>query len=96
MVLSNSHQGVVGHTSWAPLMPAGPWWNPKMPFVNGSTLTLQNQSAWLLMTPIFYGLVIKLYRNDVHASKRSNVGEGAGQGDDELGGMLLNAASDED
>ena len=48
--------------SWAPLTPAGPWWNPTLFSVNGLTLHLQTQMPWVLMTPIFYFIVLACYR----------------------------------
>ncbi|MEH6590913.1 MAG: hypothetical protein V7746_11675 [Halioglobus sp.] len=48
--------------SWAPLIPTGPWYNPTLFQFGDKTLQLQTQLPWLLMTPIYYGLLIKLYR----------------------------------
>jgi hypothetical protein len=48
--------------SWAPLIPTGPWYNPTLLDLNGSTVQLQTQLPWLLMTPIFYLLLIRIYR----------------------------------
>jgi hypothetical protein len=48
--------------SWAPLIPTGPWYNPTLFEFGNKTLQLQTQLPWLLMTPIYYLLLIKLYR----------------------------------
>ena len=48
--------------SWAPLTPAGPWWNPTLFTVNGLTIHLQTQMPWVLMAPIFYFIVLACYR----------------------------------
>lgn len=47
--------------SWAPLAPTGPWFNPAIA-VGGASVQLQTQLPWLLMTPLFYGLLLRLYR----------------------------------
>jgi len=52
-----------GHVlSWAPLIPTGPWWNPTLLEVDGRTVQFQTQIPWVLMTFIFYGIVIACYR----------------------------------
>jgi hypothetical protein len=48
--------------SWAPLIPTGPWFNPKLFELGGRTVQLQTQLPWLLMSPIYYWLAIRLYR----------------------------------
>jgi len=48
--------------SWAPLSPAGPWWNPTLFKIGGKSVKFQTQIPWILMTPIFYWLVIICYR----------------------------------
>jgi hypothetical protein len=48
--------------SWAPLIPTGPWYNPTLIELGDKTLQLQTQLPWLLMTPIYYLMVIKLYQ----------------------------------
>jgi hypothetical protein len=48
--------------SWAPLIPTGPWYNPIILELNGNTVQLQTQLPWLLMTPIYYWLVIYCYK----------------------------------
>lgn len=48
--------------SWAPLMPTGPWYNPAVLTWDGRTAQLQTQLPWLLMTPIYYYLLLKCYR----------------------------------
>ena len=47
--------------SWAPLMPTGPWYNPTVLTLDGRTAQLQTQLPWLLMTPLYYGLLLKCY-----------------------------------
>jgi len=47
--------------SWAPLSPIGPAWNPSVT-VGNAKLTLQNQIPWALMTPLFYGCCIWIYK----------------------------------
>ena len=46
--------------SWAPLIPTGPWFNPVVE-LGGKTVQLQTQLPWLLATPLFYALAIRLY-----------------------------------
>jgi hypothetical protein len=48
--------------SWAPLTPAGPWFNPVLFTFNGHNVQLQTQVPWVLMTPVFYFIVLKCYR----------------------------------
>ena len=48
--------------SWAPLIPTGPWYNPILLDLGGNTVQLQTQLPWLLMTPIFYFLLLRIYR----------------------------------
>jgi hypothetical protein len=48
--------------SWAPLIPTGPWFNPVVLEIGGRTAQLQTQLPWLLMTPIYYLLLIRIYR----------------------------------
>jgi hypothetical protein len=48
--------------SWAPLIPTGPWYNPIVLELDGRTVQLQTQLPWLLMTPIYYYLLIRIYR----------------------------------
>ena len=47
--------------SWAPLIPTGPWFNPVVFEIGGRTAQLQTQLPWLLMTPIYYFLLIRIY-----------------------------------
>jgi len=49
--------------SWAPLIPTGPWYNPTILELGGRTVQLQTQLPWLLMTPIYYWLLIKIYNH---------------------------------
>ena len=44
--------------SWAPLAPLGPWVNPTIFTIGDATCTLQGQMPWLLMTPIFYFVLL--------------------------------------
>jgi hypothetical protein len=48
--------------SWAPLIPTGPWFNPVVIDLGGRAVQLQTQWPWLLMTPIYYWLLIRIYR----------------------------------
>ena len=48
--------------SWAPLAPTGPWFNPVLLTLDGRTVQLQTQWPWLLMTPIFYVMLLHIYR----------------------------------
>lgn len=43
--------------SWAPLIPAGPWFNFVLFEINGRAITFQTQLPWVLMVPIFSWLV---------------------------------------
>lgn len=47
--------------SWAPLAPTGPYYNPVLFTLGDRTVSLQGQIPWLLMSPIFYWLALKLY-----------------------------------
>jgi hypothetical protein len=47
--------------SWAPLIPTGPWYNPTLFTLDGRTVQLQTQWPWILMTPIYYALLIRVY-----------------------------------
>ena len=44
--------------SWAPLAPLGPWVNPTIFTIGDATCTLHNQIPWVLMTPIFYFVLL--------------------------------------
>ena len=44
--------------SWAPLTPFGPWFNPTLIRVGSSECTLQGQMPWLLMSFIFYWVLL--------------------------------------
>jgi hypothetical protein len=44
------------------LIPTGPWYNPAVLKVSGRAVQLQTQLPWLLMTPIYYWLLIRIYR----------------------------------
>ncbi len=48
--------------SWAPLIPTGPWYNPVLFELDGRTVQLQTQLPWLLMTPLYYWMLITIYR----------------------------------
>jgi hypothetical protein len=45
--------------SWAPLSPLGSFLNPTLFEFQGRTITLQGQMPWLIMTPLFYALLVK-------------------------------------
>ncbi len=46
--------------SWAPMAPTGPWWNPVLFVIGGKSVHLHTQFPWLIMTPLFYWLVLKI------------------------------------
>lgn len=48
--------------SWAPLIPTGPWHNPIVLELGGKSVQLQTQLPWLLMTPIYYFLLLSAYK----------------------------------
>jgi hypothetical protein len=48
--------------SWAPLMPTGSWYNPIVFTFDGRHALLQTQLPWLLMTPLYYCLLLKSYK----------------------------------
>jgi hypothetical protein len=48
--------------SWAPLIPTGPWFNPSLFEIDGRTVQLQTQLPWLLMTPIYYAMLLRIYK----------------------------------
>ncbi|MBT3670288.1 MAG: hypothetical protein HON98_06065 [Chloroflexi bacterium] len=48
--------------SWGPLTPGGPWWNPTIFKINGSPIKFQTQIPWVLMTPIFYWVVLYFFQ----------------------------------
>jgi hypothetical protein len=48
--------------SWAPLMPTGSWYNPIVFEFDGRHALLQTQLPWLLMTPLYYCLLLKSYK----------------------------------
>ena len=43
--------------SWAPLIPTGPWFNFVLFEIHGRAITFQTQLPWVLMVPVFSGLV---------------------------------------
>ncbi|GAB5452796.1 MAG: hypothetical protein Hals2KO_31240 [Halioglobus sp.] len=49
--------------SWAPLIPTGPWFNPVLFDIGGRSVQLQTQLPWVLMTPIYYWLLIRIYNH---------------------------------
>jgi len=65
MFLYHDQLSVGKSLSWAPLTPLGPWINPILFSLHDRTIFLQSQVPWLLMTPIFYGLLIKYAKNKV-------------------------------
>ena len=54
------HHQVGGNTllSWAPMMPLGSWFNPKLQVIGDRTVALQTQSAWIIGSFVFYYLSI--------------------------------------
>ena len=55
--------------SWAPLIPTGPWYNPTLFEFSGRTIQLQTQWPWVLMTPLYYWVLIRVYGHSQAASK---------------------------
>ena len=58
------HQQVGGNAllSWAPMMPLGSWFNPKLQVIGDRTVALQTQSAWIIGSFVFYYLSIYFYK----------------------------------
>ena len=52
------HHQVGGNAllSWAPMMPLGSWFNPKLQVIGDRTVALQTQSAWIIGSFVFYYL----------------------------------------
>ena len=48
--------------SWAPLMPLGPWFNPILFSFGEREISFQGQSPWIIVTPIYYYLMIYFYK----------------------------------
>ena len=48
--------------SWAPLIPTGPWLNFVLFEIDGRAITFQTQLPWVLMVPVFSGLVVWCHR----------------------------------
>jgi hypothetical protein len=62
MFLYHDQLAVGKALSWAPLAPTGPWFNPVLFEFGDRTITLQGQLPWLIMTPIFYAILIRYLR----------------------------------
>ena len=58
MFLYHDQLSVDKPISWAPMSPFGPWINPVLFTFQDRTIYLQNQMPWLIMTPIYYRIVI--------------------------------------
>ena len=60
------HHQVGGNTllSWAPMMPLGSWFNPKLQVIGDRTVALQTQSAWIIGSFVFYYLSIYFYKTN--------------------------------
>ena len=58
------HHQVGGNAllSWAPMMPLGSWFNPKLQVLGDRTVALQTQSAWIIGSFVFYYLSIYFYK----------------------------------
>ena len=58
------HHQVGGNAllSWAPMMPLGSWFNPKLQVIGDRTVALQTQSAWIIGSFVFYFLAIYFYK----------------------------------
>ena len=54
--------GSNGDLSWAPMHPLGSWINPSLFEISGSSITLQTQSSWVIMTPIIYLVALYFHR----------------------------------
>ena len=67
MFLYHDQLSVGKPLSWAPLAPTGPWFNPVLFEFNDRTITLQGQMPWLILTPLFYWCVIRMYPKDQEA-----------------------------
>lgn len=49
--------------SWAPMAPTGPWWNPALFHIGGKSVHLHTQFPWLIMTPLFYWIALRVKTN---------------------------------
>ena len=58
------HHQVGGNAllSWAPMMPLGSWFNPKLQVIGDRNVALQTQSAWIIGSFVFYYLSIYFYK----------------------------------
>ena len=59
MFLYHDQLEVGKQLSWAPLSPLGSLWNPVLFAFQDRTITLQGQIPWVIMTPLFYLMLIK-------------------------------------
>lgn len=48
--------------SWAPMMPLGPWFNPKLDIIGDRSVAFQTQSAWLIGSFLFYYVIIYFFK----------------------------------
>ena len=59
MVVYSTQIALDKELSWAPLTPLGPWVNPTIFTIGSATCTLQAQFPWLIMTPVFYFVLLR-------------------------------------
>jgi len=59
MFLYHDQLAVGKSLSWAPLSPAGQWFNPILWEFQGRSIMLASQLPWLLLTPLVYWGLIK-------------------------------------
>ena len=59
------HHQVGGNAllSWAPMMPFGSWFNPKLQLIGDRSVALQTQSAWIIGSFVFYYVSIYFHRS---------------------------------
>jgi hypothetical protein len=55
-----------GTLSWAPLAPTGPWFNPILFEIGDVHASLQGQIPWIIMTPLFYWITIRVYNRSAN------------------------------
>ena len=62
IVIYHHQVGGNAQLSWAPMMPFGSWFNPKLQVIGDRTVALQTQSAWIIGSFVFYYLAIYFYK----------------------------------
>ena len=48
--------------SWAPMMPLGSWFNPKLDIIGDRSVAFQTQSAWMIGSFLFYYVIIYFFK----------------------------------